>query len=180
MDFMIFLQALYFILPAYFANIIPVLVKKINFLAWPVDFGKKLGKNYLFGSHKTWRGLFFATLGGFVFFYVQRLLYQLGVFQNLSLIDYNAFPFWFGALLGFGAIFGDLMKSFFKRRLSIAPGKRWVPFDQIDLVIGALVFSLFYYVADFWIWAYLCIVTIPLHIIFKYLGYWSGISKQKW
>lgn len=177
---MIFLQAIYFILPAYFANIMPVLARKINFLAFPVDFGKKLGRNYFFGSHKTWRGLFFATAGGFVFFYAQKILYSLGIFANLSLIDYSSFPFWFGALLGFGAIFGDLVKSFFKRRLSIAPGRRWIPFDQIDLVLGALAFSSFYYAPDLWIWVYLCLVTIPLHMIVKHLGYYSGISKQKW
>ncbi len=180
MDYMILLQALYFILPAYFANIAPVLVKRINFLAYPVDFRKKLGGEPVFGSHKTWRGLFFATLGGLLIFYLQQFFYKADIFTELSLIDYSSFPVWFGALLGFGAIFGDLVKSFFKRRFAIAPGKSWIPFDQIDLVIGALVFSSFFYVPSLWIWIYLCLVTIPLHMIVKHIGYYSKISSQKW
>lgn len=180
MDYMIFLQALYFILPAYFANIMPVLVKKLDFLAVPVDFGKKIGNEPVFGSHKTWRGIFFATFGGFVFFIAQQRLTDFGIFVNLNLVNYAMLPFYFGAFLGVGAIFGDLVKSFFKRRFAIAPGKRWVPFDQIDLVIGALVFSSFYYVPPLWGWAFLCIITVPLHMIVKHFGYWSGLSNQKW
>jgi len=180
MDLIIFLQALYFILPAYFANIVPVIVKKINFLAIPVDFGKKWNNRPVFGSHKTWRGLLFATLGGVLIFYLQKILYPNDFFAMLSLVNYDKFPALFGALLGFGAIFGDLAKSFFKRRLAIPPGKRWLPFDQIDLVVGALAFSLFYYAPPLWVWIFLILVTIPLHILVKFLGFYSGISNQKW
>ena len=167
-------------LPAYFANTIPVLVKKINFLAIPVDFGKKWKNKPIFGVHKTWRGLFFATLGGLLIFYIQKIIYPNDFFAMLSLVDYGKLPVLFGALLGFGAIFGDLVKSFFKRRLAIPPGKRWIPFDQIDLVIGALAFSSFYYAPSLLVWIYLIIVTIPLHIIVKQIGFYSGISNQKW
>lgn len=31
---------------------------------------------------------------------------------------------------------GDAAKSFFKRRVHVPPGKPWVPFDQLDFVIG--------------------------------------------
>jgi len=180
MDLIIFVQALYFILPAYFANMAPVLVKRISFLAVPVDFGKKISNRPVFGSHKTWRGLLVATLTGILIFYVQKIIYKNYFFASISLINYSEFPVLFGALLGFGAIFGDLVKSFFKRRLSIPPGKRWLPFDQIDLVIGALIFSSFYYIPQLWVWIFLIIVTVPLHIIAKHIGFYSGISKQKW
>jgi CDP-2,3-bis-(O-geranylgeranyl)-sn-glycerol synthase len=48
---------------------------------------------------------------------------------------------WFatGLRLGFGAMAGDAAKSFFKRRLAIEPGRPWVPFDQLDFAVGALV-----------------------------------------
>jgi CDP-diglyceride synthetase len=35
---------------------------------------------------------------------------------------------------------GDAVKSFFKRRLGITPGKSWFPFDQLDFVLGAILF----------------------------------------
>jgi CDP-2,3-bis-(O-geranylgeranyl)-sn-glycerol synthase len=46
-----------------------------------------------------------------------------------------------GFLLGLGAMAGDAAKSFFKRRLGIAPGHPWIPFDQIDFQIGALLLA---------------------------------------
>ena len=39
---------------------------------------------------------------------------------------------------------GDSLKSFFKRRLDIAPGARWIPADQLDFVVGGLI------VLSFW------------------------------
>jgi len=174
------LGPLYFILPAYIANIAPVLFIRLKFLATPVDFGKKISKKPVFGSHKTWRGLFVATLLGFLVFYLQRTFYAYGIFKSISIVDYGFFPFWFGALMGFGAIFGDLIKSFFKRRLSIAPGKRWVPFDQADFIVGALVFSSFFYVPQPWVWAYLILISIPLHIVARHVGFYLGICKDKW
>lgn len=180
MDYLIFLKPLYFMIPAYFANMAPVPFSKLRFFSTPVDFEKKWKGKPIFGSHKTWRGLVLAAIAGLLFFWIQQMLYSAGIFQNLALIDYSSFPVWLGALLGFGAIFGDLVKSFFKRRLAIAPGKRWVPFDQIDLVFGALAFSCFYFAPPLWVWIFLAAITIPLHIIVKQIGYYSRISNQKW
>jgi CDP-2,3-bis-(O-geranylgeranyl)-sn-glycerol synthase len=38
-----------------------------------------------------------------------------------------------------GALLGDLLKSFFKRLAHRPPGTAWVPFDQIDYILGAVV-----------------------------------------
>jgi CDP-2,3-bis-(O-geranylgeranyl)-sn-glycerol synthase len=38
----------------------------------------------------------------------------------------------------FGALFGDITKSFFKRRVGKNRGEDWIPFDQIDFIAGAL------------------------------------------
>ncbi|MFC1728024.1 CDP-2,3-bis-(O-geranylgeranyl)-sn-glycerol synthase [Nanoarchaeota archaeon] len=136
---MLIWYSFYFMLPAYFANMAPILIKKVNFLNLPVDFGKKLNGIRIFGENKTWRGLFFGTLIGIIVFLIQQ---QIGV---KSLIDYSQYSLLggvlFGFLLGFGALSGDLIESFFKRRVGIKPGKSWIPFDQIDLAIGALIFT---------------------------------------
>ena len=55
-----------------------------------------------------------------------------------SIVDYDRCPF-IGLLLGVGAIGGDIVKSFFKRCMKIAPGGRWIPADQLDFGIGALI-----------------------------------------
>ena len=46
-----------------------------------------------------------------------------------------------GLAQGTGAMSGDGAKSFVKRRLGIAPGHRWVPADQLDFVVGALLLT---------------------------------------
>jgi len=176
---LLIIQSLYFILPAYIANMAPVFVKKINFLDIPVDFGKKLNKKPVFGSHKTWRGIVSATIAGGIVFYIQQFLHNYGFFGKISLIDYGQYSVLFGFVMSFGAIFGDLIKSFFKRRLGIGAGKRFVPFDQIDFIIGALVFSSIFFVPNVWVWVILILLSIPIHIIARHIGFLLKIC-QKW
>ncbi|MBW3023287.1 CDP-archaeol synthase [Candidatus Woesearchaeota archaeon] len=176
---LLIIQSLYFILPAYFANAAPVLVKKINFLNVPVDFGKKLNKSPVFGPHKTWRGIVSATILGGIIFILQKVLYSFGFFQSVSLVNYNDFSYLFGFLFGFGAIFGDLIKSYFKRRAGIKSGARWLPFDQIDFVIGALAFSSIVYVPSVWVWVILILITVPIHILARHVASLLNICS-KW
>lgn len=176
---LLIIQSVYFILPAYIANIAPVFAKKINFLNIPVDFGKKISKKPIFGSHKTWRGIVSATIFGGIVFYLQQLLYGQQFFRYISLIDYPKYTVALGFIMGFGAIFGDLVKSFFKRRKGIGAGKRWVPFDQVDFVIGALVFSSIFYVPSLIVWVILILISIPVHIIARHIGFLLKIC-QKW
>ena len=41
----------------------------------------------------------------------------------------------------FGALFGDIIESFFKRRIGKNRGENWIPFDQLDFIVGVLIFS---------------------------------------
>jgi CDP-2,3-bis-(O-geranylgeranyl)-sn-glycerol synthase len=53
------------------------------------------------------------------------------------------YPFnqlWLNAVvIGFGAVLGDHVKSYFKRQQKIPPGSPWQPYDQIDYVLGGYV-----------------------------------------
>jgi CDP-2,3-bis-(O-geranylgeranyl)-sn-glycerol synthase len=50
------LGVLYFFLPAYAANMAPVLVRgRFEALAVPMDGGRSLGGVRILGDHKTWR-----------------------------------------------------------------------------------------------------------------------------
>src|SRR3989338_7960100 len=131
------LQSLYFFLPAYLANMAPVLLR------W-LPGGRPIHERW-FGRNKTWRGLIVAVLVGGLVFWLQKYAYLLG-FQRWALIDYADFSVLLGFLLGAGAILGDFAKSFWKRRAGISPGERWIPWDQLDFVMGGLVFSFFMYV----------------------------------
>ena len=166
------LKSLYFFLPAYFANMAPVLFRGIPFFGRPVH-------EKTFGKNKTWRGLLIAPIIGMIVFWLQQIAYVNG-FQAWALIDYSDFSILFGFLLGLGAILGDLVKSYYKRKAEIKAGERWIPFDQIDFVIGGIVFSFFMFVPPAEVVLILLIVSPLLHIVANHLGYWLKIRKEKW
>jgi len=132
------LGVLYFFVPAFLANMAPVLIgKRLATLAVPLDFGASLGGIRIFGDHKTWRGLIMGVVTGALAFLLQRELHHAEIARALALYDYGALPVLTGAWLGLGAILGDAVKSFFKRRVGIAPGQPWLGPDEIDFYVGA-------------------------------------------
>jgi CDP-2,3-bis-(O-geranylgeranyl)-sn-glycerol synthase len=171
MIWLFLLQCLYFFLPAYVANMAPVLLKGIPFGGKPISEKR-------FGSHKTWRGLIVAVLMGLLIFWLQKWAYNSG-FQKLALIDYSGFPIWFGALLGFGAILGDLVKSYYKRKAGIAPGNSWVPWDQLDFAIGGLIFSFCYWVPSVEAFLVILLLSPLLHLLVKWIGFLLKIDDKR-
>lgn len=165
-------KSLYFFLPAYVANMAPVLFKKLPWLDIPVS-------SRYFGNHKTWRGMVTASLMGLLVFWLQQVLYQQG-FDELAFIVYTDFSIFLGLFLGLGAILGDLLKSYFKRKVGLEPGKSWFPWDQLDFVIGGIAFSCLLYVPAAEVVVVLFIVSPLLHIIINHLGYLLGMRKEKW
>ncbi|NQV91129.1 CDP-archaeol synthase, partial [Candidatus Woesearchaeota archaeon] len=163
---------LYFFLPAYFANMAPIFVKKIPFLNIPI-WEKKLG------THKTWRGVVSAVVFGGLVFWLQKVAYVAG-FRSFAVIDYNDFSILLGVLLGFGAIFGDAVKSYYKRKAKIKEGQPWPVFDQIDFVVGGLVFSWFVFVPPVEVALVLIVLSPILHILISYSGYLLGLRKVKY
>ena len=107
------------------ANGAPVVTGKVfgNRLAKPMDNGLKLADGYpLFGSSKTWRGLFSAV------FFATVVAILLGM-QALT-----------GVLFGVLTIAGDLLASFIKRRQgnvesSRARGLDTVPESLLPLLV---------------------------------------------
>lgn len=133
------LRVLYFFVPAYFANLAPVLARgHLEMLAEPIDGGRSWRGRRILGDHKTWRGILVGVVAGVVAFAVQRQAHLAGIAPGLALLDYgSADPLLPGLLLGLGTGIGDAVKSFFKRRIDIAPGASWLGFDQLDFMVGA-------------------------------------------
>ena len=184
MSFQFFLSCLYFFLPAYFVNTAPPLAKRIgffNFLNKEVDFKKRFMGQPILGSHKTWRGVIFGMLMGFLAVFFQRWLFQFSGPKSISFLDYSRINLiFFGFLISAGAIFGDLFFAFVKRRLKLEPGAVFIPFDQTNYVIGAAIFLTPFFKIEILIWATLFIATFVLHVIFNRLGYHLGVHKNKW
>ena len=164
------LQLFYLMIPAYLANMTPpVLAKHIPWNA-PMDFGTSLGGIRIFGDHKTW--------AGFVSGIVVAVLTGLILSKIYWPFDFSALQW--SALVGAGALVGDAVKSFFKRRVGIKSGHPWIPFDQIDYTVGAFAFGSFVFFPG-WVSAFLVVFISAFgHIAVNHIGYYLGIRDVKW
>ena len=143
-----FLTMLFLLAPAGIANTTPIWVAKIPLLRhWqtPLDLGLKFRGQRVFGDHKTIRGVVSGlVVGGLVGWLWQTWATDSSWFAaQIEPLQGQMNFILFGALVGLFALIGDAVFSFFKRQAKIAPGRPWVPFDQIDYIVGAYLFIWF-------------------------------------
>jgi CDP-2,3-bis-(O-geranylgeranyl)-sn-glycerol synthase len=160
---LLIIEALKFIFPAYCANAAPVLAGG----GLPMDFGKNFvdGKR-VFGTNKTFRGFFFGLAVGFA----------------VGLVEWAVFgyPLLFCLLTPLGALLGDLTAAFLKRRLGIAPGGLFPVVDQVDFVVGALVFALPLGLVYWELAVAVLLITPPVHLVTNVCAYKLGLKKNPW
>jgi CDP-2,3-bis-(O-geranylgeranyl)-sn-glycerol synthase len=138
------LQLVLFILPAYFANSIPVLLGG----GAAIDGGKRLKDgSRVFGAGKTVRGFFSGVLAGTAIGALEGLAlpgtaldFYAGAGGGLGIGGAAAYAL-AGFLLGLGAMAGDLLGSFIKRRQGIAQGRPSLAMDQLLFLAVALLFA---------------------------------------
>ena len=151
-------RSFFFALPFVLAGLIHIVVIKRHLFPslsrLPLDAGFATRGRRLFGKNKTVRGAVVTITGITIGVLLQSFFlrsYPGGA--SLSLVDFsNTSPLVWGLLLGSGCVIGELPNSFLKRQLDIPPGGRpsnpllrtvtWI-FDQIDSVIGVLLFASF-------------------------------------
>ena len=165
-------------LPAYVPNPVAALLGG----GTPIDLRKNYSDgNRIFGDGKTYRGLFFGILAGIV----------TGLF--LLWID-NWFPFaslpqhtlLSVMLLATGALLGDLVKSFFKRRFGKERGTKWPVADQYDLVAGAFLLLLIgdpgwlFTTVTLPVFLVILIITPVLHRATNIIGYMFRVKEVPW
>ncbi len=172
---LIIFQALFFIFPAWIANMFPVLLRKLPLPgSFPIH-EKRFGKN----KTRKWliSGWFWASL----VLWIQSLLVKAGYLTEIALIDYSSISFvLYGFLFGVWALVWDLIESFVKRRMWIAPWWALFPRDQIDRVIWSLLFiSLVFSISRAHIWA-LLIITPILHALTNVLWYMIWLKDVWW
>ena len=175
------IKCIYIIIPGALAVIIPLLVKNLKFLDIPVDMNTKFRGKPLFGRNKTIRGFVFGIAAAIAFSFFQRWLYRFSFFEAISFVNYTEINvLLFGFLMGFGALFGDLVESFFKRQLDIKPGKPFIPWDQIDAPLGGMVFILPVYQPTLLMVASILLISFLIHIANRTIAYNLGIAKERW
>ena len=155
--------ALLFIGPSYVANAAPLIFGR----GTPIDGGHNFrdGRPIL-GSHKTFRGLIAGIFAGTIFGIVET---PFGPQMPLA-----------GFLMGIGAVLGDLLGAFLKRRLDIKPGDPLPIIDQLDFVFGALVFSSLVFPLSWASVLLVVFVTPPIHLGTNYGAYLLGLKKTYW
>jgi CDP-2,3-bis-(O-geranylgeranyl)-sn-glycerol synthase len=159
----LFISAMSFIFPAYCANGAPVLGGG----GTPMDFGKNfIDGRRIFGPNKTFRGFFAGLAVGAAVGVVDCLIF--------------GYPLLFAFLTPLGALLGDLTGAFIKRRLNIAPGGLLPIVDQIDFVVGALVFALPLMVITWQIAVTVLIITPPIHLGTNFVAYKLKLKKHPW
>lgn len=174
--------ALLFFLPAGVANASPVFANKIPCLnRWktPLDFGKSVNGKRVLGNNKTWRGLVFGTAIGAMAGWLAHaidpdLLQRFPLFGFVPALD----AVLLGAWLGLGALVGDAVESFFKRQRGIASGESWFPFDQLDYILGGLVFSLPVTVLRPVEYLLIVAVWFGMHLIASYIGFLLSLKER--
>jgi CDP-2,3-bis-(O-geranylgeranyl)-sn-glycerol synthase len=156
-------EALIFIFPAYCANATPVLAGG----GLAMDFGKNFadGKR-VFGTNKTFRGFFFGLAVGIAVGIVEWWIFD--------------YPFLFSLLTPLGALLGDLTAAFLKRRLGIAPGGLFPIVDQVDFVVGAIIFALPIAMVYLELAVAVLIITPPIHLLTNFCAYKLKLKKNPW
>lgn len=182
MDTVILILWLY--LPIILANPAPVLaanIPKLKSYNHPLDMNRTYRDIRILGDHKTFRGILAGMIGGGLVTLFQYLItVNTSYFSSItSLMDYTSPTIiMYGVVVGFGALAGDSIKSFFKRQLRIEPGKSWVPFDQLDFVVGAIIFSLPFYTLELWQYGLLLLSALFLHPLFNVISWLLGLQSK--
>lgn len=177
--------AFWSLLPAYVANPMAVVFGG----GTPMDFGRTLrdGRRLL-GDGKTWRGFAGGIASGFV---LGLILQGIASFASPRL-SFGAWPGVLGILilLPFGALLGDLLGAFLKRRLGLERGAKAPGLDQYDFLIGTFLVLLL--VAPSWwfdrlwngegIWGlgFIILITPVLHRVVNVIGYRRGHKREPW
>jgi len=154
-------DALLRFLPAAVANMAPVCAKCVFHQSFttPVDFGMKLNRHRIFGDSKTWRGVVAGVLAG-----------ALG---GLAVSDFRM-----GAVIGAGAMFGDLSASFLKRRLGLESGAYAGIIDNLNFPIGAFIFA-----PGYWTSLEMLVILVlvpPAHRLANIIGHALKIKDVPW
>jgi len=172
------------------------------FLKTPMDFGKSLSdEQRILGDGKTWGGflggILLGSIGGFVMWLIVFIIPIFTIVVSFGMIDYMITPIFYGMnplrgfLMSLGALVGDAVGSFVKRRFKKERGAKFPLIDQLDFIIGAILFS----GLDFWtilfyptynllaIWpliAFAIIITWILHRIANILAFRMKLKKEPW
>jgi CDP-2,3-bis-(O-geranylgeranyl)-sn-glycerol synthase len=157
-------SALWFIFPAYVANATPVVLGGGR----PIDGGRKFtdGRPIL-GPGKTIRGFVAGLIAGTIFGAIQGAIVG-------PLDTYVAAGF----LLSLGALAGDLLGSFIKRRLNMPRGGAAPGLDQLGFLAMAVLLASPIKTPSLEVFITLLIITPFIHLATNFGGHKLGLKER--
>ena len=181
------LLGFWYILPAYVANGFAVFAKFFS-SPHPIDGGRILkDERFLFGPGKSWEGFFIGFISGV---FVGLLQVITAPFLAALIIQYLILPpelvpivilsIPLVVIVALGALVGDLIGSFVKRRMNISRRHPAPLIDQLDFLILAILFGWFISPLPLILVVFLLIVTPIIHLLANVIGYLLRLKKVPW
>jgi CDP-2,3-bis-(O-geranylgeranyl)-sn-glycerol synthase len=177
--------AVWLMLPVYMANNCATLFGGGR----PIDGGRVFtdGKRIL-GGHKTINGFVLGSLGGIVvgLFLAVVAPSVLPYFDRMLGLSFSGATLSVIVAMPIGALVGDSVKSFFKRRLGIKDGAMLPVADQLDFIAGALLFG--FIAAPAWCMEHftlpvlvtIIVMTFPIQFFHNVIAVALGKKKVLW
>ena len=164
-------NAIFFVLPTMVSNTTPLIFGG----GLPMDFRKNWfdGRRIL-GNNKTIRGF----IAGFMTGFLVGLLTMMW-FSNAVEVDFPI-PIYNGFFQGFGAVTGDVLGSFIKRRLNIQSGGSLIVIDQTGFMILGLAFGRIGTPFPWTYWAIMIPLAGIVHFAANAVGYVMGWKDVWW
>lgn len=158
-------------LPMYVANSMAMVFGGRHRLDFEADF---LDGRPVLGKSKTLRGTFFGIMLGMVSVTVFWLFFP----EYTALLTDNYLVY--GLMLCLGAIIGDAVASFFKRRLGLSPGREVLLLDQLDFVAGGLAFTAYLYLPTVFELLVLAAATLLVHKASNFIAFKLKLKHVPW
>jgi CDP-2,3-bis-(O-geranylgeranyl)-sn-glycerol synthase len=174
----VLVEAVWLVLPIYAANGLVPLIKG----SMPLDLGKTLRDGgRVLGPGKTIEGFLAGCFFGALIAFVEQLAFP-HLPWSLSEVPLTiiAMSPALGLLLGFGAMTGDSVGSFIKRRLGLKRGRPAPLLDQLDFLVGSLLISSLVITVKIEWFILLLVLTPIFHWTASAIGYLLKVKKEPW
>ena len=137
----------------------------------PMDFGLKfIDGRRVFGDSKSWEGFLFGIALGTT---VAGLQY---IIRGEPLLILRGF------VLSVGALVGDCIGAFVKRRLGIPPGRPAPLLDQLSFLVVAIAFTSALNLCTLNTYQLLILILLTplLHVLTNVIAYLLGLKSVPW
>ncbi len=171
-------KALLIIFPAYAANGFPPLARGRR----PIDFHRKFPDgSRILGEGKTIEGFSLGVVAGTLIGALETLVYpSIDAYASSYGVYIPPMTLQIGFLISFGALVGDLVGSFIKRRMHLPRGKEVIFLDQWNFIVGSIAFVFLITPITCYMVFIMLAITLVVHRFANIVGHKLKVKKVPW